>query len=552
MAKGWNNTVPLGRAGTGNATIYGDNPVAAQFGNQLAGLRQREYQDELLAQKEAERLAGIYRDNALAASEGRLWADQIGGVEQGHIQKGIELQQKGINPYGSSPEALQYQKERRLVQSKQGYRKTTESRLNELNKLIGANPDKYEPEDVKSVNDFFSNTKLEDAYAGNLALPQLRERFNVNDALKGVKAVTREDVDVNGNIKSDKRFIDTEATENAVLGNIARDPRGQAFINKITSGIPVNELRTFSPKLDENKKRVESEVKGNPMLLVDLAKQGILPDTPQMTEFVDKLAQTQTQAKRKYDNEIQPLIASTAQGITLYDKQTNDFTEANYRENVRRNNLADRRENRLASEGSDSETVEVTDKVQLPFGQGGKEVVEGKDVVKLSIPQKNFVGSTAVDLKTGQSTKLKRSSNDYEVVSVGNYPVLNRDIVVKNNDGSTRTLKKGSLAQPNYASKFPENVTDKPYIHVQEKVGDSKVDKLVDYSYMPKGLTKAQNEALKGFKPATQTKATPATKTTVKTANKSQIKSLVGTKGYEGYTEQELIDYYKSQGYTIK
>lgn len=36
------------------------------------------------------------------------------------------------------------------------------------------------------------------------------------------------------------------------------------------------------------------------------------------------------------------------------------------------------------------------------------------------------------------------------------------------------------------------------------------------------------------------------------TATISQIKSLVGKKGYEGYTEKELIEYYKSQGFTIK
>ena len=29
------------------------------------------------------------------------------------------------------------------------------------------------------------------------------------------------------------------------------------------------------------------------------------------------------------------------------------------------------------------------------------------------------------------------------------------------------------------------------------------------------------------------------------------IKSKVGTKGFEGYTEKELVDYYKSQGYTV-
>jgi len=37
-----------------------------------------------------------------------------------------------------------------------------------------------------------------------------------------------------------------------------------------------------------------------------------------------------------------------------------------------------------------------------------------------------------------------------------------------------------------------------------------------------------------------------------KTTTRTKIKSLVGTKGYEGYTEQELIDYYKSQGYNIQ
>ena len=37
-----------------------------------------------------------------------------------------------------------------------------------------------------------------------------------------------------------------------------------------------------------------------------------------------------------------------------------------------------------------------------------------------------------------------------------------------------------------------------------------------------------------------------------KQASLSSIKSLVGKKGYEGYTEKELVDYYKSQGYEIK
>ena len=37
-----------------------------------------------------------------------------------------------------------------------------------------------------------------------------------------------------------------------------------------------------------------------------------------------------------------------------------------------------------------------------------------------------------------------------------------------------------------------------------------------------------------------------------KSVSKTKLSSLVGTKGYEGYTEQEIIDYYKKNGYTVK
>jgi len=40
--------------------------------------------------------------------------------------------------------------------------------------------------------------------------------------------------------------------------------------------------------------------------------------------------------------------------------------------------------------------------------------------------------------------------------------------------------------------------------------------------------------------------------TSGKTISTGTIKSLVGSKGYEGYTEQEIIDYYQKNGYSIK
>jgi len=45
--------------------------------------------------------------------------------------------------------------------------------------------------------------------------------------------------------------------------------------------------------------------------------------------------------------------------------------------------------------------------------------------------------------------------------------------------------------------------------------------------------------------------AKPATAKSAKSVKMDMIKSKVGTKGFEGYTEKELVDYYKSQGYTV-
>lgn len=60
--------------------------------------------------------------------------------------------------------------------------------------------------------------------------------------------------------------------------------------------------------------------------------------------------------------------------------------------------------------------------------------------------------------------------------------------------------------------------------------------------YVQKQLADKLNGTSQASTKANQNKVVP----------RSKIKSLVGTKGYEGYTEQELVDYYKSQGYSIE
>lgn len=547
---GWNNTVPQGVMGTGNAQVFDVNPVAGQFGSQLQNLRR---QQEIRAQQHAR----AWRENQLETSAGRLWATDMAGIEKSFIDRGIELQQKGVDPYGSSKEAMEYQRDKRYVEAKQGFRKSTEERVNEMLKLVNTNPDKYSPEKIREINEYISNTKLDDAFEKNIAPPQLEERFDVNDHLKTIKAIVKEDkyTDKEKGLTIEERAVDEPATQNIILGALTRDPRGAKYAQELTSGFDVPTVREFAPTYKDNVKLVSDYIKGDPQERKRLAAQGILPGTPMMEEYVSDLAQTHTEARKKFDSGMKDLVSASTSGLTLGRKEDpfkEDLSRERLDEQKRHNRVMENRP--TGGSGDGEKEYEAPSDVPLHYGTGGKAVTTGRGVVKIHIPEKNFVGATAIDLHNGQPTDITESSNDYEVVSVGNYPILTKDITIqkKNKDGkviSSKTLKKGSLVQDSYAEKYPQNIQEEPRIHVQEKVGTSGVrNRLVDYSYMPKGLTKAQNEALGQFKPAAQSKTTGGKKS----ATVSQIKALVGKKGYEGYTEKELIEHYKSHGYDIK
>lgn len=427
----WNNTVPQGRAGTGNATIF-NNPVVAQYANQLASLREREQRDALLKQREAEKLAQSFRDNQLAASEGRLWADQVGKLEQDHIQKGIDLKQKGIDPYGSSTDALNYQKERRRVQSQQGYRKAQEAQYNALIKQVQTKGvENFEPGDIATLNKFVSEGKLSDAYAGDLQLPTIRERFSPNTLLKDVKAITQNDVDVNGNKKSDKKFIDKEATQQLILGRLNSDPRGQQFINKITGGVPVQQLMSIPKTIEENKAQIIEEYQGNPQLRQQLASsQGIIGEGEKFNQWVDQTARSRAGARNNFDTQMDTFVANSSNGLMLWDKETPDMTVANYKLKEQANRIARDREARLASGDVNPSdyTVERVDLMTKAIVDDDGKVVKGGQPKKAATLEKSVAirsvafPSTqiqlAFDVDSGKNVKIDAKS-DLKLARIG-------------------------------------------------------------------------------------------------------------------------------------
>jgi hypothetical protein len=132
-------------------------------------------------------------------------------------------------------------------------------------------------------------------------------------------------------------------------------------------------------------------------------------------------------------------------------------------------------EARDLKEPKDSETIYSSPiELNIPFGQETKTpgIVNVQDYVKLPLAKQNFAGSGYIDMATGSpSTSLLDSSNDYEVVGVGNFPFIRKGA------GANKSLE-GSLAQPNFVKNNPSAVQKIPMIHVQ-KITDGNVENLL-------------------------------------------------------------------------
>jgi hypothetical protein len=156
-------------------------------------------------------------------------------------------------------------------------------------------------------------------------------------------------------------------------------------------------------------------------------------------------------------------------------------------------------------EPKDSETIYNSPiELNIPFAQDTKTpgVVNVKDYVKLPLSKQNFAGSGYIDMATGApSASDLESSNDYEVVGVGNFPIISGNFEVK----GVGNLK-GSLAKPGFAQSNPSAVTLTPMVHVQKITKGDVQNLLVPYDRLPRS-TKTKKE-LANFTPASS-KTTP-------------------------------------------
>lgn len=471
---------------TKGAVIFGeqDNSLLT---NTINNIETEQKRNDLLKQKEVQQLADSWRSNMLKASSGKLWADQIGEIEQAHLNTGQQLVSKGIDPYRSNaPEAIQYRNEQMKIESIQNFRKAMETEYNSLNNVIKKDVDAWDPEDLKKLNEFVSGSKIDEIYQQNAALPTVRKRFDINNTLRGYRAPVKQETVVKDGLETSQSYVDRDEAERGILGRLSdpNNPGAARYLSDLTSGYNVNTLRNLPATKDGIQSLLDGQYDANASLRETLAQQGITSkEDPRYQQYLETESQNLMQAKDKYTQDMDSLISSVSGGITTRSTSKPNYTEQ--READRRRGVAQRdtrfnERNSSSSGGSESSgSYNPSAKEYVTYrGRGGTGKAPLYGYTKFNANSVEFLGNNMIDLTTGKKAP-DRTSVSGTVVGLGNVPV-NKEY--------------GTVVQENYALNNPDKVRweKRALVEVNEKVGSSAKKKqyLVPASSLPDNMPK--------------------------------------------------------------
>lgn len=482
--------------GTRGAVIYGDE-ASSSLQQNLGYIAQADQQRQREAQARAQQLAQSWRDNALKADSGTLWRDEIGGIEQEHVNKGIQLINSGIDPYNSlDPRAQEYRLERQRILDMRARRSALEKDWNTQNTAIRTNPNKYRPEDIETFNSFVATTPFSQVYQENIEIPRLRERFDVTAAIKDINPVLTGGTVIEGNEKITRKNVDKPATERAILGRLNSSDSGREFLQSISGGFSVPELRNAPNTIEETEKLVVGLYDSDPTIRETLAVNGIVSkQDPRFQEHVQSEAQRRLQAKQNFEEQLGALVDSRMEGFTETETRTPDFTML--REEDRRRGVAqrdtrfsERNMTRSSGSGGSSDDIGEFRDGYIPYKglENGESVTVQapiKDSRNVKIAASRISTPAAWDLSKGGKRINQKQVMKGDVSRLGVVPVSKSD---------------GRLVQENYANSNPDKVEWKKMALITTKNSNNNdVDYLIPADAIQENLTKSQKSIYDEF-----------------------------------------------------
>ena len=450
--------MPLGQAGTGAAYILPQGNAAQGFVQNLRYYDQQRMMQDRLRNQEAQQLAKSYRDNMLTASSGRLWANEIGAMEQRHIQQGMDYRGQGWDIYNPDPNNTQqmsahqqYMQDRARIEGMRGYRSEVESQYNKIQEsLRKANLGEYNPADIQRLHDFVTGD-LTELYEQSAGLPEVRKRFNPRQYLPSTAAITDE-TSTEGNVRRRTVGINEPATQASVIAGVANAPGGREYLQELTGGINPQELIKLPDSREGIRETVLRDYQGDPQLQEVLASAPtpVLPDTPAFDRWVTEQSEQLYAAKQRFQPEFDSWMSQVVGGTRTGVTETSDYSAETQARAARNEARAERRERRLEEQAASSGTdVSYIGADSVPAGRessGNAGTVPIRGAINLANATVGFTGGGAYNMGS-RSKERGATSIEGRIINIGEYPFdSNGDVLDESQMSSTDSVEWRKMA----------------------------------------------------------------------------------------------------------
>lgn len=518
-----NNTVPLGQAGTGSAFVLGENQALdrylrnedynTQVARQSALLKQR-----AKAEADQQRLAD-YTKNALNVKAGLVFRD-VDDQAKAVIEKGKELYQRGVNPWqpytGNDPnvrsEVEDLQRQRLMTEANAERREALQPLL--LKEMTSYDPSKHTRSSFDRLNKY---TQLPASEAFTQAPPTLQPKLQPNLVLDKVKLGKVGTDLVVGNRRIKKEGLDYNTARGAIVDQFKNEAALDDFLQEDLGiqGYTVDALEKLPKTFEGIKESAMKEYNGNPKFREELAGKLGITSPAQFEQVATQKAIEAYDAKQKYETFMDRATKSKLVELGSSYSNTPDTTAED--QQFKRN-----REARAASEDNGSNSVGNVQVVPKVFYTAGtyNDTTGKREGQKKAVEFAKFAAVNPIQITTPQL------SNVYDVASGQNV--------------STKAIESGKITGIGWA-------LSKGGVYKLKVAIVDKNDKEILLNYQDIPLKAKEDKYLKSI--VSELGDAPSKQ---KVATKADIKALVGKKGYEGYTQKELEDHYRSKGYTIK
>lgn len=534
------NTVPLGQAGTGAAFLLGPSKALDNWISQDQRNRQVRQANAAAQAQFNQNIAKSYSTNAIKAPLGQAYrAEVLGDVEKlnkvgaQYLAQGFDVYNPNYNDKNQVAAHNQYLADRNILEQKIAAQKAYDTHVKDQREAYSKDPFGYENQPDNIFTDFEKNNTLQNVVTNGMSYPTLQKTFDYDKNVRNqIPVMDRDETKVVGNDRITTKVADVPRITSFAKNLLSSGPNRNYLEKEIGGSLDGLLFETDEALV---KKALDSEFRSptGMQMMAELRNQDKVPafGTPQYDKFLNDAVKEQLKAENKYDKVLSNAVQDGIAKVNPDYKKIPDFSLAREQRQQRAAALAEENARMKRTRFSERKTGGQNDEAVL------------------------YRQKTVDDMLNG----VEGSGERFKAI-VSAMPGYDKD-KVENMIGSQGNFLEiripEKVVEKSDASGTPKQTITPAYtvtIDKRSPEGKLKLNRLLsDITGENVSESKFQTGNATGkVKGAIQTERDRQAAKPTKTVPVSKIESLVGKKGYEGYSKKELIDYYKGLGYTIK